>query len=114
MRRFWVLKGMKILVFVVLAALALAYVVTTLWNWLIPAISGLHTISFAQGLALLVLCRVLFGGLRGHHGHWGWRHRMHRRWEQMSPEDRERFRDLMQTQQCCGPRRAVEPPAPGP
>jgi hypothetical protein len=114
MRRFWILKGMKILLFVVLAALALAYVVTTLWNWLIPPMSGLHPISFAQGLALLVLCRVLFGGLRGQHGHWGWRHRMHQRWEQMSPEDRERFRGLMRSQPCCGGRGRNDAPAPTP
>jgi hypothetical protein len=114
MRRFWVLKGLKILVFVVLAALALAYLVTTLWNWLIPSITGFHAISFAQGLALLVLCRVLFGGLRGHHGHWGWRHRMHQRWEQMSPEDRERFRDMMQSHHWCGPRRGTDTAAPTP
>jgi hypothetical protein len=113
MKRFWLLKGLKILVFVALAVLVLAYVVTTLWNWLIPGIMGYHAISYAQGLALLVLCRVLFGGLaRGGPGRWGWRHRMRQRFEQMSPEDRERFRDLMQSTDYCGRRRNATPPSP--
>jgi hypothetical protein len=113
MKRFWILKGLKILVFVVLAVLALGYVVTTLWNWLIPGIMGYHAISFTQGLALLVLCRVLFGGLgRGRRGHWGWRHRMRQRFEQLSPEDRERFRDLMQSAGYCGRRRGTATPPP--
>ena len=38
-----------------------------------PAIFGLHGISFWQALGLLVLCKILFSGFRGRPGfgmHW--------------------------------------------
>jgi hypothetical protein len=68
-------------------------VVMHLWNWLAPAIFGLHIITFWQALGLLVLCRILFGGF-GHHGggHTRGRHRCGERWERMTPEERENFR----------------------
>ena len=70
-----------------------------LWNWLMPALFQLPTITFWQGLGLLVLSWLFFGGLRGsgprsgyrHH----WRSRMRERWECMSPEEREKFREWL-------------------
>jgi len=91
MNRFWLLKGLKFAVFLALAIAALGYVVMSLWNWLVPPITGWHVIGFGQAIALLVLCRILFGGFRGHRGGY-WRHRMRERWEQMTPQERERFR----------------------
>ena len=46
-------------------------IVMLLWNWLMPELFGLQTISFWQAAGLLVLCKILFGGLGGghHHGH---------------------------------------------
>jgi hypothetical protein len=48
-------------------------------------------------LGLLVLSKILFGGFRGRgcHGRWN-RHR----WEQMTPEEREKFQTGMRG--CCG------------
>jgi hypothetical protein len=69
-----------------------ALVVRWLWNWLVPPIFGWHTITFWQALGLFLLSKILFGGIRGggHRGHW---HRgMKERWEQMTPEQREKFR----------------------
>ena len=63
-------------------------IVRQLWNWLGPALFGLKTITFWQALGLLALCRILFGGF-GLHGR-GRSYR--RRWERMTPEERERFR----------------------
>ncbi len=96
MKRFWILKGLKMLVLVTIAVAGFTYVVMSLWNFVLPAATGLHTISFVQALALLVLSRILFGGFRGHRGGgWGWRRRMRERWNQMTPEERERFRDTL-------------------
>jgi hypothetical protein len=71
-------------------------VVMHLWNWLLPALFGWHPIGFWQALGLLVLCRILFGGFGGHGPS---RSRMQRRWaerwEQMTPEEREKFRHGM-------------------
>jgi hypothetical protein len=83
-------------------------VVMLLWNWLAPALFGLRTINFWQALGLLALCRILFGGFGlsggGHHNSrrrmeeriaQRVRERMDERWEQMTPEERERFRQGM-------------------
>ncbi len=41
----------------------LGLLVMSLWNALLPAILGVKAIGFLQALGLLVLCRILFGGL---------------------------------------------------
>ena len=80
-------------------------VVMLLWNWLAPTLFGLRLITFWQALGLLALCRILFGGFGlGGGGHRNSsrrmdqrireriRDRMDERWEQMTPEEREKFR----------------------
>ncbi len=76
-------------------------VVKLLWNWLLPALFGWRLITFWQAVALLALCRILFGrfGARGF-GRPNFRHRMRERWERMRPEDRERLRQNWQSR--CG------------
>jgi len=93
MKTHGILRGLKFLLFVLLAATVFTFVVMWLWNWLMPAIFGLHAITFWQSLGLLVLSKILFSGFRGRHG-WGgdWRMRLIRRWEDMTPEEREKFR----------------------
>jgi hypothetical protein len=71
--------------------------VRELWNWLMPVIFGLPHIGFWQALGLLLLSRILFGGFRGWPGQrrrWG--HRMRERWDEMTPEEREKFKQGMQ------------------
>jgi hypothetical protein len=46
-------------------ALLLGYVVVWLWNWLMPALFGITTITFWQAVALVILARILIGGF--HH-----------------------------------------------
>ena len=69
-------------------------VVMHLWNWLAPELFGLRQVTFWQALGLLALCRILFGGfgLSGGGARSNSRRRMRDRWEQMTPEERERFR----------------------
>jgi len=92
-----------------LALMALGSVlVMALWNWLLPLLFGLHQITFWQALGILVLARILFGGW-GHHGGFGWnfrqrmRERWVERWERMTPEERERFRQGMRGRCGFGP-----------
>ena len=68
-------------------------IVMRLWNWLLPQIFGWSEITFWQALGLLALCRILFGGFgcRGS-GRCGTRCRTQERYEHMTPEERERFR----------------------
>jgi hypothetical protein len=86
-------RGLKFLFFVALAATVFSFAVLLLWNWLMPALFGLHRVSFWQALGLLVLGKILFGGFRGRPGFSGdWRMRLIQRWEQMTPEERDKFR----------------------
>lgn len=97
MGRFWIGRIIKFLIFALIAAVIVGLVVMFLWNWLMPAIFGLKAISYLQALGLVILCWILFGGLRrGHHWHHGrWRHRIVERWLSMTPEEREKFREEM-------------------
>jgi hypothetical protein len=91
-----ILWGMKLGLFVLLVAAVLSFVVMSLWNWLMPALFGLHGIGFWQALGLLLLSKILFGGFRGRRGpHMHWRGRMMERWAQMTPEEREKLREGM-------------------
>ena len=68
-------------------------VVLQLWNWLLPTLFGWREITFWQAVGILALCRILFGGF-GRHGFHRSNFRRHiaERWEHMTPEERERFR----------------------
>jgi hypothetical protein len=91
MHRWWLKKAVAVAALIVLACAALGWVVMALWNWLLPALFGLTTITFWQGLGLFVLGRLLFGGMRlfgGHHAH---RQQMYERWQHMTPQERESF-----------------------
>ncbi|GLH74121.1 hypothetical protein GETHLI_26230 [Geothrix limicola] len=90
--------------FAFLGALAVAlfgFVVMSLWNWLLPALFGAKAITYWQALGLLVLSRILLGGFHRHHRS-GFHHRRHmfERWERMTPEERERFRQGFRGRHC--------------
>jgi hypothetical protein len=71
-------------------------IVMLLWNWLLPPLFHWPQINFWQAIGLLALCRILFSGFGLHgSGRSHWRHRMENRYEQMTPEERERFRQGM-------------------
>ena len=96
MRRKWFFFG-PLAILATLAFIALGgVIVQQLWNWLLPGLFGLRQITFWQSVGLLALCRILFGRLGGRGFHRGnFRRRMSERWEAMSPEERERFRQGM-------------------
>ena len=93
MKRHWVLRGLKFLLFAALCVTVFSFVVMRLWNWLMPALFGWHLINFWQALGLLALCRILFGGLGGHGP--GPRRHWRGRCKKMTPEEREKFRQAM-------------------
>jgi hypothetical protein len=71
-------------------------IVMHLWNWLLPPLFGWREITFWQALGLLVLCRILFGRLGGHSsGRPNFRRHMDERCANMTPEEREQFRQRM-------------------
>jgi hypothetical protein len=90
----FVMLGVAAVVATVAIGFVFGFAVMWLWNWLMPDLFGLRPIGFWQAFGLLLLARLLFGGVRGGSGrHMRWRHRMRERWERMTPEERERFRE---------------------
>ena len=96
MRRIWIslAAALGIAVFIGIGG----ELVMHLWNWNLPAVFGWRQITFWQAIGLFALCRILFGDLgmfaRGSHRS-NFRRRMAERWEHMTPEERERFRQGM-------------------
>ena len=118
MKRNRFLRVLKIVVLVAIAITVFSFVTMHLWNWLMPAVFGLRTITWLQALGLLVLGKILFGGFHRHGGGcggrgWkrGWREHCEARWAQMSPEERERFRAGMRGRWGCGADPGSEPTA---
>ena len=106
-----VAKGVAIAVAVAVFVALFSWAVMVLWNELVPPVFHGPVIGYWQAFALLVLCRILFGGLRGwrgSHGHWR-RHMWRERWESLTPEERARLRERFMER--CG--RGREAPAQG-
>jgi hypothetical protein len=75
-----------------LAIFIFGQVIMLLWNNVLSPVLHVSTITFWQGLGILVLCKILFGGFarsgasrRDH-----WKQRM--MWKQMTEEQKEKFR----------------------
>lgn len=102
-----IFRVFKFVAIAIVAFTVFGYVVTRLWNFVMPPLFGFHLISFWQAVALMILGRLLFGGFRPRPGGMHWRRRMMERWEQMTPEQREKFREGLRGR--CGP---FQPPAP--
>jgi hypothetical protein len=96
-------------VLVPIAFITVAIFVTMgLWNWLMPALFGLGTLTFIQAGGIFILTKILFGhkGHHGWHGHHmrfahaggscgpnaGFRnHFMAHHWQKLTPEQREKY-----------------------
>ena len=87
----WTAIGVAATAAMLALVLAVGLAVMLLWNQLVPELFHGPELRYWQALGLLILSRLLVGGLRGGHGHWRQR-RWRERWEQMSPEERERLR----------------------
>jgi hypothetical protein len=112
------LRGLKIVAFVIVATVVFGFVVMWLWNWLMPALFGLKTITFVQALGLFLLSKILLGGFHRHGGRGRWQKRrwnqqMVERWMAMSEEERAKFRAGMKGGWPCGGRRRDAEPAVG-
>jgi len=111
MRKIWIFMaaslGIAVLIWVG------GEVVMHLWNWNLPAVFGWRQITFWQAIGLFALCRILFGdlgmrvgGSRRSNALKRIQERMGERWEKMSPEEREKYRQSWRGR--CGP---FEPPS---
>ena len=98
MKRWWIAKVGKMVVFVGIGAVVLGLVVMLLWNALIPDLFKGPELTFWQAVGLLALSHILLRGW----GRWryanGWHHdRWRRKFDEklaaMTPEEREKFRE---------------------
>jgi len=98
------LVGALLIAPVVIALFALvSLVVMLLWNSLVPELFHGPTLRYWQAVGLLLLSRLLVGGLRGRGGYGHGRRRLWReRWEQMTPEERAQLREKLLSR--CGHR----------
>src|SRR5688500_8779356 len=92
------LIGLKIVAGITFFVIAFGFGTMYLWNWLVPALFSGPLITFWQAVGLLVLAKLLFGFGRGGWGgrhcgsHYGWKYRMKERWGNMTPEEKEAFK----------------------
>jgi len=95
MRSFFYRRKFIFIPFGIVAFLALiSFVVMNLWNYLLPGILHVGVITFWQAMGIFILCKILFGfGKGGHRGGAPWmRHGMAEKFKNMSPEEREKFK----------------------
>jgi hypothetical protein len=97
-------RGVKIVGMVIMGVvgavvfgLIFGYFVMRLWNWLMPGLFGLSTITFWKAFGIIILARLIFGGgMCGHHGpsHHKMKHHYHRHHGHRGSWD----------ESCCGPK----------
>lgn len=118
------MKVRRIIMFILIGAIAIFVfggIVMLLWNNILAQVTSIHTITFWQALGILVLSKILFGGFRGAWGgrRYYWKQKMMNKWNNMTPEEREKFKQEWQ-KRCGGwgyrswsERTATEQPASG-
>jgi hypothetical protein len=87
-----------ILLFLIFAPVAIfifGTLVMWLWNNTLVPVLHVSEVSFWQALGILVLSKILFGsfGGGGRRSYPTWRERMTRKWDRMTPEEREKFKE---------------------
>jgi hypothetical protein len=88
-----------ILFAIILAPLAIflfGSLVMLLWNNVASPVLHLSTVTFWQALGILVLSKILFSsfsGRGGGPGRYQWRKRIMRNWKDMTPEEKEKFKE---------------------
>ncbi len=94
-KKFWIKKIIGYTICAIFFGVLLGYVVMSLWNHVAVAVLSVPVISFWQAVGLLILSKILFGGI---HCGWGggkgshWKNEMKEKWHNMTPEEREKIK----------------------
>ena len=86
-------KFLGVILFAIMAAAGVSWLVMFLWNFaLVPAV-GFSEITYWQAVAILILSKILFTGFSPKGG----KHRSHwkKKWEGMSDEEKANFKAKM-------------------
>jgi len=102
--QYWVRRVVMFVLIGAIAILVFGGIVMLLWNNILAQVTSVQPITFVQALGILVLSKILFGGFRGA---WGgrpyyWKQKMMNKWNNMTPEEREKFKQEWQRR--CGGR----------
>lgn len=92
-REFRKRRGLFFLIFLPFIFL-LIWVVMLLWNAILPSVLHVTTVTYWQAAGILLLSKILFGGFHGR-GRWHGmkQRRMEEKWQNMSPEEKEQFKN---------------------
>lgn len=96
-KKFLPIKMLGMAAMVVLFVGIAGAVVMFLWNAIIPEVTGWKPLTYWQAIGLLILFKILFGGIsRGSGRHQRRRSRwkeMRNKWKGMNPEERKEMKD---------------------
>lgn len=107
----WVAKIIGMIVMGIILVFAFTMATMYLWNWLVPDLFNGPVIDFWKALGLLALSKILFSGFGRGGGHWKGRHRgawgphWKERWNHMTPEEKDAFKQKIRDKWGCGPRK---------
>jgi len=89
-RRFTPIKVVFMVLVFIAFATALSAIVMYLWNAILPDAVGVKPLTFWKAAGLLLLAKILFGGLGRIFGgkRYARRKEWRKKWMQMSPEER--------------------------
>jgi hypothetical protein len=78
----------------------IGYIIMQAWNHFFPVILHTGTIDFWQALWLFILAKILFGLGNGGRGGGPWARHRWERFNNMNPEEKQKFKEEMQSR--CG------------
>ena len=90
----WVKYTLLFIVIGPLAILIFGGIVMLLWNNALAPVLNISTVTFWQALGILVLSKILFSSFSGGGSHRSasWKERMSQKWNNMTPEEKEKFK----------------------
>lgn len=98
-KKFKILMALKIIGGITAFVIIFGFGTMYLWNWLIPTLFHGPVINFWQTVGLIILSKILFGGcgkkFGGHNRHHSWKQRMHEKMGNMTPEEKEQFKQRL-------------------
>ncbi len=91
---FWIWKGIAGFLLFALGIVLFGYVTMYLWNWIMPYLFKLPVVDFRMAIGMVVLSKILLGGIRvkADGAGWGQKRYWRAKWESMSPEERDKFK----------------------
>ena len=113
MRRFGFRKVAGFILLAIAGVFIFGNIVMLLWNALLPVLFHFPLISFWQALGLLLLSKILFGGFRGGPRFHAKRDNLRQAWQNMSPEEKEKFRHQWSSRCGRSSEQTQASPAPG-